>query len=351
MYLQALATAVPAASYTQEECWEILQRSPAKQRLNHRSLMVVQTVLKGESGVEKRHFAVPDVDRVFDLSSDELNAAFCSSAPPLAGRALSAGLEKLGAKPQEIDALFICTCTGYLCPGLSSYVSEALGLRSDVFALDLVGQGCGGAIPTLRAAAAYCAANPDALVATIAVEVCSAAFYLDDDIGVLVSACIFGDGAAAALWRGKDVVKNGLKIGGFQSLHLPESRDLLRFEQRDGKLRNRLDVTVPKLAARSVKQLYDETVAGKPVAKVVAHGGGKTVIEAVEHALGGTPLASSRDVLRRYGNMSSPSVLFALEHALEKGAPQTGGDWWLVSFGAGFTAHSCRLERIAAPVL
>ena len=116
-------------------------------------------------------------------------------APRLAARALDAALTQARLVAGQVDALLICTCTGYLCPGVTSYVAEQLGLRADAFLQDLVGLGCGAAIPCLRAADAMLAAQPAAVVACVAVEVCSAAFYLDDDPGVLVSACLFGDGA------------------------------------------------------------------------------------------------------------------------------------------------------------
>jgi predicted naringenin-chalcone synthase len=128
-------------------------------------------------------------------------------------------------------------------------VAEQLGFRTDAFLQDLVGLGCGAAIPSLRAAEAILAAQPSVVVACVAVEVCSAAFYLDDDPGVLVSACLFGDGAAATIWSST-----------------PGPRGL-----------------------------------------------------------------------------SSPSVLFALERALRDGLPDERGDWWLTSFGAGFSAHGCRV--------
>ena len=79
-------------------------------------------------------------------------------------------------------------------------MAELTGMRHDVYLADLVGLGCGAAIPMLRAAQGFLAANPQAVVATVAVEICSAAFFADDDPGVLISLCLFGDGAAAAIW-------------------------------------------------------------------------------------------------------------------------------------------------------
>jgi predicted naringenin-chalcone synthase len=341
MYLHALATAVPPASYTQAGCWEIAQRSMVRTRLKRRSMLILQSILKGDHGIARRHFAIPEIDQVFDLTADQLNAAFRTEAPRLAAAALSSSLARARIGPASLDALLICTCTGYLCPGLTSYVAEVLGLRSNAFLQDLVGLGCGAAIPSLRAASHILASQPDAIVACVAVEICSAAFYLDDDPGVLISACLFSDGAAATIWRGQPG-SDTLRAFEFNTLHLPAERDKLRFEQRDGKLRNLLHRSVPELAASAVSQLW-QARGPRPVARVVAHAGGRDVLEALAPVLAPHSLAASTAVLRDFGNMSSPSVLFALEETLKAGSVADGGDLWLVSFGAGFSAHSCRL--------
>ena len=304
-------------------------------------MLVLHNILRGDHGIATRHFAMAEPDRVFGMSADELNLAFRREAPALAGRALNAALEQAGVRADEIDALLVCTCTGYLCPGVTSYVAEQLGLRTNAFLQDLVGLGCGAAIPMLRAASHIVAAQPDAVVACVAVEICSAAFYLDDDVGVLISACLFGDGAAATIWRGSPG-PSGLHAFGFATHHVPAERDKLRFEQRDGKLRNRLDRTVPVLAAKAVDRLWSER-GSRPIAHVIAHPGGRDVLEALEPVLAPYPLDASAATLRTHGNMSSPSVLFALEENLRTGPPPAGTDLWLVSFGAGFSAHSCRI--------
>lgn len=341
MYLHALATAVPEATYTQADCWEIAQRSSIRARLKKRSMLILQTILKSEHGIATRHFATPNIDGVFDFTPDQLNDAFRTAAPELAGRALTTALERAGVRADQLDALLVCTCTGYLCPGVTSYVAEKLGLRTNAFLQDLVGLGCGAAIPMLRAASHIVASQPDAVVACVAVEVCSAAFYLDDDPGVIISACLFGDGAAATIWRGKPG-PGALRAFDFNTAHLPEQRDKLRFEQRNGKLRNLLHRSVPELAAGAVGRLWRER-GERPVARVVAHTGGRDVIEALAPVVAPHSLDATARVLSAYGNMSSPSVLFALEEALHDGGPNGAGDFWLVSFGAGFAAHSCRL--------
>ena len=341
MFLHALATAVPPAAYTQPDCWDIVQKSQMRSRLKRRSMLIMHSILKSDHGIATRHFALPEIGRVFDLSSDELNHGFRTEAPKLARAALEAALSKAGMKASELDALLICTCTGYLCPGLTSYVAEELGIRTNAVLHDLVGLGCGAAIPMLRAASHVLAAQPGAKVACVAVEVCSAAFYLDDDPGVIISACLFSDGAAATLW-GSAPGPSGLRAFDFASLHLPAERDKLRFEQRDGKLRNLLHRSVPELAAGAVGRLWAERGPRK-VSRVGTHPGGRDVLEALAPVVAPHSLEASVRTLRNNGNMSSPSVLFALEETLKDGPPGADGDFWLVSFGAGFSAHSCRL--------
>jgi len=340
MFLHALATAVPPFVVTQRHCWDIARESVALKRLSRRSQLTLRAILTGDSGIATRHFALEDIAHIFDLSPDELNNGFRREAPRLAGAALGQALAQADLAADQLDALLLCTCTGYLCPGVSSYVAESLGLRRDAILNDLVGLGCGAAIPTLRAASHLLAAQPDAVVACVAVEVSSAAFFLDDDPGVLVSACLFSDGAAATIWRSRPG-PTALRCHGFQSLHLPEKRDRLRFETRDGKLRNLLDRSVPVEAAAAVATLFAKETAAPPDT-VLVHPGGRDVLDALSPALPGYSLATSRAVLAAHGNMSSPSVLFVLEEHLRH-APSGAGDLWLASFGAGFSAHSCRL--------
>jgi alkylresorcinol/alkylpyrone synthase len=322
MFLHALATAVPPRSLSQGECWELIERSPARGRLHRRSRLILHNMLRGDHGIARRHFAIGELDRIFDLTADELNAAFRVEAPRLAGQALAAALRQANATAGQIDALLICTCTGYLCPGVTSYVAEALGLRSDAYLQDLVGLGCGAAIPALRSASHLLAARPDATVACVAVEICSAAFYLDDDPGVLISACLFGDGAAATIWRGRPG-PSGLRAFDFNTLHQPADRNRLRFEMREGKLRNLLHRTVPELAAGAVSRLWGQRGA-RPVSRVVSHGGGVDVLAALAAAVPGYSLDASATVLRNYGNLSSPFVLFALEETLRTASPRSG---------------------------
>ena len=339
MYLQSLASAFPDACYTQRECWSIAKSSPFLAQLSRRSAKILETVLSGSSGIDTRHFAVPTA-KLFSADAQELNRAFEELAPPLAAAALKKAAHFGRIDVHAIDALFVCTCTGYLCPGVSSHVAEQIGIRSNAFLNDMMGLGCGAAIPTLHAASCFLAAHPDATVATVAVEICSAAFYLDNDTGVIVSACLFGDGASAALWRAGDAGKQW-RASNFRSLHRPEEREKIRFVNAGGRLKNQLDRAVPEVAAEAVEALF--SMCERKPDQVIAHAGGRDVIDAIEERLPGYALAETREAFRKYGNLSSPSVLCALEERLAK----ANGDklLWLTSFGAGFAAHSCELAR------
>lgn len=339
MYLQSLVSAFPETSLTQSECWDLLQKNGAIEKLNPRSGKILEAVLRGQSGIETRRFAIQPED-LFTLDAQKLNEAFEKHAPPLAAQALRKACEQNGTKPEEIDALVLCTCTGYLCPGVTSHVAELMGMRPDAHLHDLTGLGCGAAIPGLRVTEGFLATKPNALIATVAVEVCSAAFHLENDRGVLVSACLFGDGASAALWRAKDL-GNQWKVSNFHSLHRPEEREKIRFVNVDGRLCNKLDKAVPEVAAVAVETLFAKRSCDP--AQVLAHTGGRDVIEALEKRLP-YQLDETREVLRKYGNTSSPSILLALEErfARTNGAAET---LWLTAFGAGFTAHSCEFSR------
>ncbi len=341
MFLQSIASALPPLSLTQREAWEVLRGAGVPDRLRPRSASLLETILLGDSGIERRHFALEDPRAIFSLDAEGLNRMFEREAPRLAGEALRRACSAAGLEPRTVDALFICTCTGYLCPGLSSHVSEQLGLLPSAFLQDLLGLGCGAALPMIETARGYLSANPDALVATVAVEICSSAFFVDDDPGVLISLCLFGDGAAAALWSAHDA-GGQWGMNGFRSLHRPEHREKIRFVNSGGRLRNQLHRSVPGLAAAAVGQLFEQRTADPD--RLVAHTGGRDVIDALEATLPGGPIAETRSVLRDCGNLSSPSVLFALERTLAGGHPELRR-LWLTSFGAGFSAHACELHR------
>src|SRR5688572_12746650 len=350
MYFLGLGSAAPATRYTQAQCYEALQGAPQYERLDRRSRALLQRLLLGDNGIATRHLALDPLTQAFDARPDVLHERFATHAPLIAQQAAEEALRKAACRAQDIDGVIISTCTGYLCPGLTSYVIERLGLRHDVLALDLVGQGCGAAIPNLRAAEALLAARRCDRVLSICVEICSAAFYIDDDPGVLVSACLFGDGAGAAVVGREPIVGRRSPQWKDVASHIePAARDTLRFEHKDGMLRNILTPEVPQLAAEYAERVLDEVLrendlTRESIAAWVWHAGGRKVIEALQRRIGLEPaqLEHSTEVLRSHGNVSSACVYFVLKATLANGARP--GWWWMSSFGAGFSCHGALLQ-------
>jgi alkylresorcinol/alkylpyrone synthase len=350
LFITGVGTAVPAPRYSQKQCWEALREAPQFGALGAPSRALLERILLGEQGVRTRHLALERLEDAFAVDPDVLSRRFARHAPALAEQAARRALERARLEPGEVDALLISTCTGYLCPGLTSHVGERLGLRSGTLLLDLVGQGCGAALPNLRTAEALVASERCAHVLSICVEVCSAALYIDDDPGVLVSACLFGDGAAAAVSSAQPLAgERRIEWTAGASLTDPGERDTLRMESRGGLLRNILSRRVPELAAARAAELLAQSLQrhGLPRGAIgtwIWHAGGRTVLERLRAAAGldERDTRRSASVLDRFGNLSSPFVLFVLDDALAGGEPD--GWWWMSSFGAGFSCHGALLR-------
>jgi alkylresorcinol/alkylpyrone synthase len=349
MVIVGLGTATPPRRYAQKECWVAAQKISSFHQLHPRSRAIIRKVLLGQSGIATRHLVLEDLTEAFELTPDALYQRFLTHAPILAAQAAERALADAGNQAADIDGLIISTCTGYLCPGLTSYVGERLGLAPGIVALDLVGQGCGAALPNLITGEALIRSGRCRRVLSICVEVCSAAFFWDNDPGVLISACLFGDGAGAAVLANESNGKRRVEWTASGSLHNPQHRDLLRFEQKHGMLRNILSPQVPGLAAEQAERVLDQVLSRAELAKRdvnawIFHPGGRDVLTALRQRLGlsDTDLRWSAAVLNEFGNLSSASVFFVLQAAIADSAP--GGFWWLSSFGAGFSGHGALLR-------
>jgi predicted naringenin-chalcone synthase len=350
MFVNGIGTATPPARYTKTDCWEAFQKSDWFARLDARAHAVAKTVLQRDNGIEARRLALSSLAEVFQIDPDTLRQRFIAAAPKLAAQAGERALLDARLTAGDIDAVVVSTCTGYLCPGLSGYVIENLGLKSGVQAFDLVGQGCAAALPNMRLGNALLASGQCRNVLSICVEVSSAAMYLDNDPGVLVSACLFGDGAGAAVLSQTEQ-SHGRRIAwkDSESLIGPGDRKALMFEQRQGMLRNILTRAVPALAAEYAHRVLETVlrrtgIPGSQISTWIMHAGGRDVLLSLESRFGldARDFRYSAAMLREYGNLSSAFVYFVLQAALADGAP--GGWWWLSTFGAGFSCHGALLE-------
>jgi predicted naringenin-chalcone synthase len=352
MFIIGAGSATPPNQFTQAQCWEALTGSPQFHELSGRSKAILKKVLLGDNGIETRYLAFDQLNEAFALDPDTLHQRFAKHAPIVAAEAARRALANAGKSAEEIDTLLISTCTGYLCPGLTSYVSEALGLRPDAVCLDLVGQGCAAAIPNLGTADAFIARGAETTL-SICVEICSAAFYLDDDPGVLISACLFGDAAGAIVCSNEKSGARPLRWLGWHTSLDPKNRDLLRFEQRHGMLRNVLDKSVPCLVVEQAREVLQRGLAVNGIEKSaiqnwVLHSGGRDVLAALRAGLelSEENILHSNFVLREYANVSSASVILTLERALRCGVPK--GYWWVSAFGAGISCHGAFLRDDAS---
>jgi predicted naringenin-chalcone synthase len=350
MVFRGIGTATPAARYSKAECLAAFQASDWYARLDPRSHLIARTVLQRDNGIETRRLAVDSLADVFTIDPNTLARRFLAHAPGLAAQSGERALRDAGLEATDIDAVVVSTCTGYVCPGLSGHVAERLGLRADVQAFDLVGQGCAAALPNFQLGRAMLASGAAEHVLSVCVEVSSAAMYLDNDPGVLISACLFGDGAGAAvLSRQARAEARRVEWVDSSSLIEPTERKALMFEQRDGMLRNILTRAVPTLAAGHAQRVL-ETVLGRAglsrtdISAWIMHAGGRDVLMALSQRFEIDPsdLRYSAAMLREYGNLSSAFVYFVLQAALADDAQ--GGWWWLSSFGAGFACHGALLK-------
>ena len=340
-YLGTVATAVPPYRADQQTAREFFNLH-YEGRLKDRSLGVLNKLLDHPS-IEGRHFALEDPACLIDETPDDRVRRFTTWGVELACRAGGEALDQTGLIPGEIDALVINTCTGYLCPGLSSYVAERMGLDRRIPTFDLVGGGCAGALPGLMVAEGQLASRGGGAVLCVSVEICSATFQMGDDISLLLSNVLFGDGAAAAvLWTRPE----GLELLGSSTMHLPEEREAIRYIHKNGDLHNQLSTSLPRIIAPVVNDTVAGLIEGRGVSITqirhwALHGGGDSVITGVGKSLGLTEpqLAPTRRILQQFGNMSSPSSLFVLKDILDGGV-KPGEYVLLAAFGAGLTTHA-----------
>ena len=351
-FISGVGIAEPATRYTKAECLLAFRESSWYGKLDTRARFVAHTVLQRDNGIDERQLAVDSLDEVFNIDADALASRFLAHAPTLATDAARGALVDAGVDAASIDGVVVSTCTGHLCPGLSGYVVERLGLRADVMAFDLVGQGCAAALPNLQLGHNLLRAGSCEHVLSVCVEVSSSAMYLDSEPGVVISAGLFGDGAGAAVLS-RQRAAPGVAAGATAShapqirwvdsasLIAPQHRDALKFELRQGLLRNILTREVPALESVHAAQVL-ETVLPRSgletedIGEWILHAGGRDVLRALERELGldAHPLRYSAAMLRQYGNLSSAFVYFVLAAARSditggadgaRGAKRAGG--------------------------
>ncbi len=240
---------------------------------------------------------------------------YSEAAPELALKAI--------AKLPDISGvthLVLASCTGFMAPGLDQVIARRIGLASTVERSVIGFMGCYAGITALRTAAHLVRSVPQARVLVIAVELCTLHMQRTGNIEALLAMSQFADGAAAALVSGEG---EGLALGAGLSATLDESEELITWNITDTGFAMHLSGAVPARFGDALGDagLTQRITGGRPtrdIAGWAVHPGGRSVLDAVKRGLGlsASKLDPSREVLRRFGNMSSATVMFVLQQML-----------------------------------
>ena len=253
---------------------------------------------------------------------------------------------------QDVDFLAVCTCTGYVCPDVGSRLIAHMGFSNRVQRASIIGLGCAGALPTLQRAVDFVRANPGRQALMLAVEICSACYYVDNTLETVVGNAICADGAAAFLLAaGRQANPSYPQIVDFETFIDTEQIDEVGLQHRDGKLRIVLGASIQHLAGPMIEKALQQLLQRHGLSRShigfwVVHPGGRKVIDNVQKHFGMTDaqLRFSRTVLRNYGNMSSPTVMFVLDEVVRNGDPRPG-DWGvMIALGPGMAAEVALLR-------
>lgn len=302
------------------------------------------------AGVDKR-YGIMNIEEVFTATSFEAkNNIYVREVKKLGKAVLLRALEKACWLPTSLDFIITVSCTGIMIPSLDAYLINDLGLREDIIRLPVTEMGCAAGVSGLIYAAHFLRANPGKRIAVVAVESPTATFQLNDlSMANMVSAAIFGDGAACVLLS-SEIAAVGPKILGEAMYHFTNSTHLMGFDLTNGGLKMILDPAVPAAIAENFPQivhpfLKNQGTSIEAIDHLIFHPGGRKIVQTVEDLFGkmGKDINDTKEVLRAYGNMSSATVLYVLERFMEKGIPhgQTG---LVLSFGPGFSAQRVLLE-------
>ncbi len=267
-------------------------------------------------------------------------------APALA----AAAVERLdlGEAARGITHLIVTSCTGLSAPGVDLEIVRRCGLDPAVERTVVGFMGCYAAITALKLARHIVRSEPAAKVLVVGVELCTLHLQETDDLDRLLTFLLFGDGASAALVSAEPA---GLALERFTAVLAPQAAEQITWTIRDSGFDMVLSGQVPSTindALRTQAARVLPSLSAREIDMWAVHPGGRTVLDAVEGAFGldERALATSRAVLRDYGNMSSPTVMFVLERLLRAKAP-AGARGCAMAFGPGLTAETM-LFRAAA---
>jgi predicted naringenin-chalcone synthase len=335
--IAAVATAVPPHRFTQPELLAMAGYVDERRR-----------GFFAASDIAGRHLWIDPARFSPTETVDELNARYCEGALALSEAAARAALARCGWEPRDVDFLTTTTCTGRMTPSIDAHLVGRLGCRSDVQRAHIGDTGCGSAMVALQQAWNHLQAFPGHRALLVAVEICSAAYFLDDRLESAVAHAIFADGAAALALGGDGA---GPAIVAHRTLFRSEHLSAMGFEYPGGRPRVVLSKEVRRIGAGMMGEMARalmETQGLKrdDIAHWVLHSAGRRVLDRARDLLdlSDAQMAHARAVLREHGNMSSATILFVLERLLRL-EPSVPGQWGLmIGLGPGFAAEGALIR-------
>jgi len=367
VYVHHIATLVPPHAYPQAFAMERMagwvaddtQRRLARQVYRRSGIdtrySVLADFLPGAAGTL---FTTDARGRLVEPGTRARNERFAQEARRLAVAAVRRALNGCPAvAPADVTHVITSTCTGAVNPGPDYYIVRDLDLPAAVQRYALGFMGCYAALPALHMAAQFCRADPAAVVLVVAIELCSLHLHVADGLDALLANALFADGAAAALVSARPPLPGRpvLQWDGAASALVPAGERDMAWRIGDQGFEITLSAYVPDvlgahLAGLVGAQLAPHGVAAGDIAWWAIHPGGRAILDRAQQALGlrDEQLAASRDVLRRYGNMSSATILFVLQALLEAAGPGAGAERvCALAFGPGLTVEAALLRRLA----
>jgi alkylresorcinol/alkylpyrone synthase len=341
--LLSLATAVPP---------QVVEQAEAKVRAReafggNKALFDRLAGVFDNAGIARRHIVAPQDWYMHGHGWHDRNAVYLEAAESLFVEAASAAIEKAGLLPREIDGVVAVSTTGIATPSLEARAFGKVGFRPGIRRVPVFGLGCAGGVNGLSIAARMAAADPGSHWLFVTVETCSISIRLDsDDPAAVVATALFGDGAAAAIVTAGE--HSLARITGSAEKLWPDTLRIMGWDVEDPGLAVVFDRAIPPFIEGELAEAVDEMCAEmgtrrEDIDRFCCHPGGVKVIDAIESALklNQGELNLEREVLRDYGNMSAPTVMFVLERLMERGLPKRV---MMTAFGPGFTCAGMLLE-------
>jgi alkylresorcinol/alkylpyrone synthase len=344
--LEALGTAVPAHRFLQAEV-----KAKAAEVLGALAPeLVAKLDVFDHTGIRERFFVRP-MDWYLETHGwADRQAAFAQEGLALLEAATRDALDEAALRPADVDGVVLVCTTGIATPSLDARLANRIGLDARAQRVPVFGLGCAGGVAGWSLAADLARAHPRKRFLLLSLETCSLAFNLTDmSVRAFVATTLFSDGCAAALVRGDELAgpsRGRIRPGA--SHQWRDTEDVMGWDVLDEGLRVVFSRRIPEIVANELAPVaarYLKREEAEPT-RWVFHPGGAKVLEAYEAALRLEPRAldESRHVLRGFGNMSSPTVLFVLQETLRRRALAPGETALLAALGPGFTAELGLLE-------